>query len=323
MKRLFAAALAALTLAATAQAQHRSGPYKIGVISFGVAASSTHLESFRQGMRDLGYAEGKNLVLELRFAEGYSDRLPRIAAELARLKMDVIVTEGVPTALAARQAAKSTPIVMAGGADPVQAGLAASLARPGGTITGLTFTGASRTGKQLQLLKEILPQLTSVVAIYNPLRPDIRQELDEARETARALGLGLSLLEVRTPEDLTQALDTVRTTRAQGMITIGHGMLLGNSGRIGAFAANNRVPAAFPEREFAEAGGLIAYGPDIGWNFRRAALYVDRILKGAKPADLPIERPTKWGLVLNLRTAKALGITIPQSFLVRADEIIE
>ena len=295
---------------------------KIGVISMGVEASSPHLEAFRQGLREHGYIEGKNIVLEYRFAQGYSDRLPGLAAELVRLNPDVIVTEGTPTVLAVSQATKKIPIVMALGTDPVKAGLVASFARPGGNITGLTLAGANRTAKQLQLLKESVPGTVTVAVIY-ATRPDIKDELKDATETARSLGLALQLVEVRSPDDLDAAFAAVASARPSAVMTIGHGMLLGNRKRIVDFALKYRLPGVFPEREFADAGGLLAYGPDIGSNFRRAASFVDKILKGAKPADLPIEQPTKWGLVVNLRTAKALGLKIPGSVLVRADELIQ
>jgi putative ABC transport system substrate-binding protein len=202
-------------------------------------------------------------------------------------------------------------------------GLAASLARPGGNVTGLTLAGANRTAKQLQLLKESVPSTNTVAVIYNPARPDIDDELKEARETARSLGLAIQFTIIRSPDDLAAAFDAIANARPSGVITIGHGMLLGSSKRIVEFALKNRLPGVFPEREFAEAGPLMAYGPDIGSNFRRAAWYVDKIIKGAKPADLPIEQPTKWGLVVNLRTASALGLKIPGTVLVRADEIIQ
>jgi putative tryptophan/tyrosine transport system substrate-binding protein len=306
-----------------AHAQQSATIAKVGIITLGVGASSPYLEAFRQGLREHGYIEGKNIVLEYRFAEGHVDRLPGMAAELVRLNVKVIITESAPAALAASQATKKIPIVMAVVTNPVKLGLAASLARPGGNVTGLTLSGAERTAKQLQLLKESVPSTSTVAVIYNPMRPDIEDELKEATGTARSLGLALKFFEVRTPHDFDATFEAVASARPSGVITIGHGMLLGNSKGIVDFALKSRLPGVFPEREFAEAGGLMAYGPDIGANFRRAASFVDKILKGAKPADLPIEQPTKWGLVVNLRTAKALGLKIPGTVLVRADEIIQ
>jgi putative ABC transport system substrate-binding protein len=281
------------------------------------------MEAFRRGLAEHGYREGKDIVVEHRFAQGRLDRLPQLAAELLRLNVTVIVTESTPAALAVSAATKTTPIVMAVGTNPVNAGLAASLARPGGNLTGVTLTGANRTAKQLQVLKESMPSTTSVAVIYNAARQGVEAEVQEASETGRAIGLAIQQVAVRSPDDLAAAFDVIAKARPSALITIGDGMLLGSSRRIAEFSVEAKLPAVFPEQEFAEAGGLLAYGPDIGWNFRRAAWYVDRILKGAKPADLPIEQPTKWGLVVNLRTAKALGIKIPGSVLVRADEVIQ
>ena len=322
-RRTFLAGLCALAVVSAAEAQQSAAIPKIGVITIGVGASSPYLEAFRQGLREHGYIEGKNIVLEYRFAQGRADRLPGMAAELVRLNVNVIVTESTPAALAVSQATKKIPIVMALGANPVTTGLAASLARPGGNLTGVTLSGANRTAKQLQLLKESAPGATTVAVIHNVGRQGIEEELKEAADTARSLGIALHLVAVRSPDDLNAAFEAVTKARPSALITIGDGMLLGNSKRIAEFALKTRLPAVFPEREFADAGGLMAYGPDIGSNFRRAASFVDKILKGAKPADLPIEQPTKWGLVVNLRTAKALGLKIPGSVLVRADEVIQ
>jgi putative ABC transport system substrate-binding protein len=322
-RRALLAGLCAIGVTCAAEAQQLANVPKIGVITLGVGASSPYLEELRQGLREHGYIEGKNIVLEYRFAQGHSDRLPGMAAELVRLNVNVIITESAPAASAVSQATKKIPIVMAVVTNPVRMGLAASLARPGGNVTGLTLAGAARTAKQLQLLKESVPSTSTVAVIYNPMRPDIEDELKEATEAARSLGLALKFFVVRTPHDFDATFEAVASARPGGVITIGHGMLLGNSKGIVDFALKNRLPGVFPEREFAEAGGLMAYGPDIGSNFRRAASFVDKILKGAKPADLPIEQPTKWGLVVNLRTAKALGLKIPGSVLVRADELIQ
>jgi ABC-type uncharacterized transport system substrate-binding protein len=305
-----------------AEAQQPASVPKIGILTIGVGAASPYLEALRQGLREHGYIEGKNIVLEYRFAQGHSDRLPGLAAEIVRLNPNVIVTEGTSTVLAVSQATKKIPIVMALATDPVKAGLVASLARPGGNITGLTLTGAERTAKQLQLLKESLPRASTVAVIYAP-RANIEDDLKEARDTARSLGLALQFFEVRSPQDFEAIFDAVASARPSAVITIGHGMFLGNSKRIVEFALKSKLPAVFPQREFVEAGGLMAYGPDIGSNFRRAASFVDKILKGAKPGDLPIEQPTKWGLVVNLRTAQALGLKIPGTVLVRADELIQ
>jgi len=296
---------------------------KIGVITIGAGASSPYLEQLRQGLREHGYIVGKNIFIEYRFAQGRADLLPGMVAELIRLNVNLIVTEGTPAALAAHRATRTMPIVMATGTNPVSAGLAASLARPGGNVTGLTLAGANRTAKQLQLLKESLPGTGRVAVLYNPSRPDIRLDLEEAATTGQSLALVLGFFEVRDPEALNAAFEAVASYRPGALITIGDGMLLGHSRRIAEFAQTQRLPAVFPDQEFADAGGLMAYGPDIGSNYRLAAGYVAKILKGAKPADLPIEQPTKWGLVVNLRTANALGMKLPGSVLVRADHVIQ
>lgn len=319
-RRALLASLGAVFFACVAGAQPIA---KIGIITIGVGASSPYLEAFRQGLREHGYVDGRNIVLEYRFADGRADRLAGMAAELVRLKVNVIVTESTPAALAVSNATKSIPIVMAVGSDPVKTGLAASFARPGGNFTGVTLAGAERTAKQLQLLKESLPNAATVAVIYNASRPGVEVELNEATQTARALGLTLQFVLVRNPDALNGAFEAVANARPNALITIGDGMLLGNSKRIVDFALRHRLPAVFPEREFVEAGGLMAYGPDIGANFHRAAGFVDKILKGAKPGDLPIEQPTKWGLVVNLRTAKVLGLKVPGTVLVRADEVIQ
>lgn len=281
------------------------------------------MHAFRQGLREHGYVEGKDVVIEHRTADGHIQRLPRLAAELVKLDAKVIVTESTPAAMAATKATQSIPIVMAVGTNPVATGLAASLARPGGNVTGVTLSGANRMAKQIQLVKETLPSAASVAVIYNPARNGVEEDVNEAAHAARALGLAMHLVAVSSPDGLSAAFESVAKARASALTSIGDGMLLGSSRRIAEFSANARLPAVFPEREFAEAGGLMAYGPDIGWNFRRAAWYVDRILKGAKPAELPFEQPTKWGLVVNLRAAKALGLTVPGTVLVRADEVIQ
>jgi putative tryptophan/tyrosine transport system substrate-binding protein len=295
---------------------------RIGVLTLGVGTSSPYVRLFREGLRNHGYIEGKNIALEYRFAQGHVDKLPGMAAELVGMKVRVIVTESGPAALAVRQVTKQIPIVMAVATNPVSLGLAASLARPGGNVTGLTLAGAERTAKQLQLLKESVPGVSSVAVLYSP-RLDIEADLGQARETAQSLGLTLQFFQVRDPREFASTFAAVAKARPGGLITIGHGLLIGNSKGIAEFALNSRLPGVFPEREFAEAGGFMAYGPDIGFNFMRAASYVDKILKGAKPGDLPIEQPTKWGLVVNLRTAKALGVNVPGSVLVRADELIQ
>ena len=281
------------------------------------------MQAFRQGLKEHGYVEGKNIILEYRFANGRADALPQMVAELLQLRVALLLTESASASIAAAKATKQVPIVQAAGVDPVLIGVAKSLARPGGNVTGLTLSGADRTAKQLQLLKESVPGAVNVAVIYNSNRPGMEDEMSQAAQMARALGLAPKYVEVRTNEELFAALDALSKNRPAAVVTIGHGMLFGHSKRIADFATANRLPGVFPEREFVEAGGLMSYGPDIGASFHRAAGYVDKILRGASPATLPIEQPTKWSLVVNLRTAHALGIKIPGSVLVRADDLIQ
>ena len=305
-----------------ADAQSAKVP-RIGVLTLSVASSTPIFEAFRQGLREYGYVEGQNIALEFRFAQGRPEKLPAMAAELVHMKVEVIVTESVLAAREAKQATGTIPIVTAIHGDPVGAGLVASLTRPGGNVTGLSLLAPELSGKRLQLLKEVTPKATQVAAIWNAANPAAARYLTETRSAARSLGVQLQSVEVRHPSDLDAAFETVTGARASALITLPDGMLLANKTRIIEFAAKSRLPALFPDQEFAEAGGLMAYGPSLASNFRRAAAYVDKILKGAKPADLPIEQPTKFELTINLKTAKALGLTIPQSVLGRADQVIE
>jgi putative tryptophan/tyrosine transport system substrate-binding protein len=294
----------------------------IGVLTLGVDTGSPHLEALRQGLREHGYIDGKNVRFEYRFADGHADRLAPMAAELLKRKVDLIVTESVLAAIAASKATKTIPIVMAVATNPLSAGLAASLARPGGNVTGLTLAGAERTAKQIQMLKESLPAATSMAVLYAP-RADIEADLAEATSSGRSLALALQLFELTSPQDFEKTFDAVTRARPSAVISIGHGMLLGNRRRIIDFCLKAKLPGVFPTREFADDGGLMSYGPDLATNFRRVGAYVDRIVKGARPGDLPIEQPTKWELVVNLRTAQALGIKIPGTVLVRADTVIQ
>jgi len=305
-----------------ARAQEPPKIPRVGILTVSVASSMPAFEGFRQGLRDLGYVEGQNIVLELRFAQGRPERLAAMAVELAQMKVDVIVVESAQAARAAADASRAIPVVMAVVGDPVRAGLVASLARPGGNITGLSTLSPELSGKRLQLLKEIVPQAMRVAVIWNDSNPAAAGNLAETRTAARSMGVEIRSVEVRKASDLDLALEAVAATRPGALLTLTNGMFLANRTRIVEFAARSRLPAIFPDREFAQAGGLMAYGPSLTANFHRAAFYVDKILKGAKPADLPIEQPTKFELVINLKTARALGITIPQSLLLRADEVI-
>ena len=306
-----------------ARAQQSAKIPQIGILTLSVASSMPAFEGFRQGLRDLGYVEGQNIVLELRFAQGRPERLAAMAIELAQMKVDVIVIESAQAARAANDASKAIPIVMAVVGDPVRAGLVTSLARPGGNITGLSTLATELSGKRLQLLKEVVPHAMRVAVIWNNSNPAAAGNLEETRTAARSMGVDLQSVEVRNASDLDLALEAVAAARPSAFLALTNGMFLANRTRIVEFTARSRLPAIFPDREFAQAGGLMAYGPSLTANFRRAAGYVDKILKGAKPADLPVEQPTQFELVINLKTAKALGITIPQAVLLRADEVIQ
>jgi putative ABC transport system substrate-binding protein len=279
------------------------------------------LEAFRQGLKEYGWVEGQNIIVEYSFAEGREDALPAIAAELARLRLDVIVAESTVAIQAAKTVTQTVPIVMATSADPVGTGLVANLNRPGGNITGLSLQTAELSGKRLQLLTEIIPGLARVAVLSNPLNPSIAVE--QTKAAAQALGIETHVVEVQAPDKFESAFAAVTAAHAGALMVLPDPLLYGQHPRIVTFTAASHLPALFPEREVAEAGGLIAYGPSIPASFQRAAAYVDKILRGAKPADLPVEQPTKFELVVNLQTARAIGVTIPTSILVRADEVIE
>jgi putative ABC transport system substrate-binding protein len=297
---------------------------RIGVLTLGVNASTAIFKAFQQGLRELGYVEGQNIAIEFRTARGHIDMLRGMADELVSSNVDIIVTESSPAGLAAKQATQTVPIVMAIAGDPVQTGEVASYARPGANVTGLTLLTRELSPKRLQLLKEAVPEITDVAVVWNAANILGAVNLAEASVAARSLGIQLRpVVEVRDPADLDDAFATVIHAHPSAFITIADGMLLSNSVRVAEFAMKNRLPGIFPERDFTEAGALMSYGPNLAANFRRAAAFVDKILKGAKPGDIPIEQPTKVELVINLKTAKALGLTIPPSIMVRADEVIE
>jgi putative tryptophan/tyrosine transport system substrate-binding protein len=281
------------------------------------------LEGFRQSLRDLGYVEGQNLVIELRAAEGSAERLRDGAAELVQLQVDVLVGIGTAAIRAAQHATHTIPIVMAGTGDPVGQGLVASLARPGGNITGLSLLMAELPGKGLELLKETVPQSASVAVLANPADPSYEGRMHNLRMAAQALGLHLHVLEVRRADELDTSFAAMTREGADALIVLSDVALMDPlHGRIAALAAQSRLPAMYGWRAYVEAGGLMAYGPSLPDLWRRAAIYVDKLLKGVNPAELPVEQPTKFELVLNLKTAQALGITLPPSLLVLADEVI-
>jgi putative tryptophan/tyrosine transport system substrate-binding protein len=309
------------------EAQQAAKIARIGVLTLNPAANPHLREAFLQGLRDLGYVEGRNLVIEYRSAEGKPERLPALAAELVALKVDVIVTGGgPPAALAAKQATRTLPIVFAAAPDPVTDGLVTSLARPGGNVTGLSNLAPELVGKCLEHLKQAVPGVSRVAVLWHPgAVPErtVKDMLKEAEVAARALGVRLQFVEARGPADFDRAFSDMTRARAGALTVLPSNMFLREHRRLVDQAVKNRLPAVYPWREYVDAGGLMSYGPNLADLFRRAATYVDKILKGAKPGDLPVEQPTKFELVINLKTAKALGLTIPQSVLARADEVIQ
>ena len=319
-----AGALLAAPLAA--EAQQASKVARIGFLAANLGAN-THLhEAFRQGLRDLGYVEGRNLVLEYRDAEGKLEQLPALAAELVALKVDVIVTGGgTPTALAAKQATRTLPIVFASAPDPVMDGLVTSLARPGGNVTGSAALSPELVAKCLEQLKQAVPGVSRVAVLWHPGAAGEstgKDMLKSVEGAARALEVRLQLVEAQGPADFDRAFSDMTRARAQALTVLPSVMFFSERRRLAGLAAKNRLPAVYAQREFIDAGGLMAYGANLADLFRRAATYVDKILQGAKPADLPVEQPTKFELLINLKAANALGITIPQSVLARADEVI-
>jgi ABC-type uncharacterized transport system substrate-binding protein len=283
--------------------------------------TSARYDSFRQGLRELGYIEGKTIFLEIRYAEGKQDQLSDFATELVKLKVDVIVTSTTPGVLAAKNATSAIPIVFWAVANPVGAGLVSSLAHPGGNITGLSILNPELDGKRLELLKETFPKITKVAYLRDA--GSLVTGLTVMREAARALGLQLQSLEVRSAKDFDGAFKALLKERAQALTTSAVPVISMNQQRIVAFAAKNRLPAIYPYSEFVDAGGLMFYGVSFSDLFRRSATYVDKILKGAKPADLPVEQPTKFEFIINLITAKQIGVTIPQWTLTKADRVIK
>jgi len=309
-----------------AHAQQTAGVRTIGFLLPGGSRTTvmrTNLEAFRQGLKENGWIEGQNISIEYRFAEGKEDALKEIAGELVKLRPDLIVAEGTAATRAAKTATQTIPIVMATSSDPVGNGLVASLHRPGGNVTGPSLQTAELSGKQLQLLTEIVPGLARVVVLSNPLNPSIVAVVEQMKAAAQSLGINIRVVEVQAPDQFDSAFAAVMNARAGALIVLPDPMLYGQHPRIVTFAAAARLPALFPEKEVAEDGGLIAYGPSIPASFRRAATYMDKILRGAKPGDLPVEQPTTFELAVNLRTARAIGVTIPTSIVLLADEVIE
>ena len=324
-RRTFLAGTGAALLAAplVAEAQPAGNVSRIGFLFYGAPGPSPELDAFRKGLRDLGYIEGQNITIEYRFANGRVGRLSELAAELVRLELDIIVTPGTPASIAAKKATSTIPIVFAGVADAVGTGLVASFARPGGNITGLTSISAALGGKRLELLKVVAPKASRVTVLYNPADPSNVLVLKELQEPSRALGLTLQPLAVRGPGEFEGAFAAMIRERAQALFVAAGLLTTEHRKPLVGLAAKSRIPAMWGERQFVEAGGLMSYAVNFYDEIRRAAAYVNKILKGAKPADLPVEQPTTFELVINLKTAKALGLTIPPSLLGRADEVIQ
>jgi len=325
-RNIFSVALCVLLLALSvpAEAQQPAKVPRIGYLGGGYSAANLpRLQAFRQGLREAGYIEGKNIVIEYRYAEGKRDRVPALAAELVRLKVDVIVTSGPLATRSAKQATVAIPIVMAFDDDPVGSGYAASLARPGGNITGLSTLAPELSGKQLEVLKEIAPKLSRVAVLGDVTRPGTPQALKEINVAADAFRVQLQYLEIRDPKDIETAFRAASKERADAVLVLGSAVFLSQRRQIADLAAKGRLPAIYPRQEYVEDGGLMSYSASVTDLFRRAATYVDKILKGAKPADLPIEQPKKFELIINIKAAKQIGLTIPPNVLARADKVIK
>ncbi len=328
MRRNIAALLVSFALLAAPLAAEAQPTGKVWTIGFlGPPPSAGGLvQAFQQGLRDLGYVERQNIRIEYRYTDvalqGHPDLFPRLAAELVRLKPDVLVVSVTEAAVAAKKATSTIPIVMVSVPDPVAAGLVASLARPGGNVTGLSRETRDLIGKNLQLLKEALPETVRVGVLGNLTEPLNAAMVADAKEAAKSLGVQLKIVEAGAPAQLEGAFSTLHTERVGAVLVLGGAGFYLNRTEIVGLALTNRLPSMFQNREFVEAGGLLSYAPSTVANYRRAAYFVDKILKGAKPGDLPVEQPTQIELVINLKTAKALGLTIPQSLLIRADEVI-
>jgi putative ABC transport system substrate-binding protein len=327
ISRLLLIIMVLVTCAAIAEAQQPKQIPRIGYLSnTDPVGESTRSEAIRLALRERGYIEGQNIAIEYRYTEGKRDRAPELAAELVRLKVDIIVVAGGASwILAVKNATKTIPIVMTGaGADPVKEGLVESLAHPGGNVTGITNFTRELGGKRLKLLKEAVPKLARVAVLYDPAIPGTTREVKEDLPVAaRALRLALQPWEVRSTDDFDRVFASMGKERPDGLYVTGGGQMFASRKRITGFALKSRLPSMYSSREAVDAGGLMSYGADLADSYRRVAYFVDRILKGAKPADLPVEQPTKFELVINLKTAKQIGLTIPPNMLARADKVIK
>ena len=318
--------VALLAAPLAARAQQTGKVWRIGYLRLGfrpMSGSLPTVDAFIQGLRDLGYVDGQNLALEIRYAEGRTERFPALAAELVRLKVDALVVESTPAALAAKQASTTIPTVMLAVSDPVGVKLVDSLAHPGGNVTGLSILAPELSAKRLDLLKQTLPKVSRVAVLWNSANQGMRLRFRETQAAAPALGVSLQPVTVQSPDDFDTVFAAMVTDRPESLLVLADTVTSANSSRIIEFAAKNRLPAIYEAKNFVDAGGLMSYGVDFTDHYRRAATYVDKILKGAKPADLPVEQPIKFEFVINLKTAKALRLTLPPSLLLRADQVIE
>jgi putative ABC transport system substrate-binding protein len=316
--------LSVLITPSATQAQQRSHVPRIGYLGTSSASLEPELvKAFREGLRDRGYVEGQNILIEYRWAEGNYQRFPSLVADLVTQKVDLILTAGTPGALAAKHATQTIPIVMTVTGDAIGAGLVSSLARPGGNITGLTTMVPDLEGKRLEILKEALPKLATLVVLLNTANPYTAIPWEQTQISAKALGIQLQPIEVQRPEDFKDAFARVARQRPDAITMVADRFLLAHRTQIVDFVAKTRLPAMYPYRDFVVAGGLMSYAPSYEELFRRSATYVDKILRGAKPSDLPVEQPTKFELLVNLKTAKILGVPIPPSLLLRADHVFE
>jgi putative tryptophan/tyrosine transport system substrate-binding protein len=331
-KKITGFSLCALLLALCfpAEAQQSGKIPRVGVLFIG-GRNQPHLESFKQGLKERGYTEGKNILLDYRYAEGNVDRLPSLVAELVQLKVDVIVTTSGNSARAATRVTRTIPIVLTTGADPVKSGLAESLAKPGGNVTGLSVIEEDLSGKRVEILKETFPKMTRMAYLWNPLAvsyseagaPSGNPSYVQAKKAAETLGVQLLSYKVRTLVEIEKAFADMQKVRPHALLVLQSPVMTLNSKRIVDLALEQQLPGMYPSNQFAQEGGLMAYGPLIGDLYRRAATYVDKILKGAKPADLPVEQPMKFEFIINLKTAKQIGLTIPPNVLARADKVIK
>ena len=314
----------AATWPLAARAQQPGRVYRIGVLELSPAASNAaNFDALRKGLRELGYVEGQNLVLDYRSADGRAERFPQLAAELLRLNVDLIVTRGTPAVMAAKNATGTVPIVMAASGEPVETGVIAGLARPGGNVTGLSALSTKLVAKRLELLRETVAGIRRIALLANMGNPSVPAQWEEFKTAAPLLGFEAQLLDVRKPEDIVRAFDTAIAQRADAICVPNDTVTLTNRGQVVELAAKHRLPAMYNNREWIDAGGLMAYGVSYPDLYRRAAIFVDKIFKGATPADLAVQQPTKFELVINLKTARALGLEIPPTLLARADEVIE